>query len=61
MSDTRETKKWLVVIIKAEVYPITVEAKSAKEAEHFATVEYESKNLEPADTYYYIEDTLEEN
>jgi hypothetical protein len=54
-------KKWLVVMIRAEVYPITVEAKSAKEAEHFAIVEYESKNLEPADNYYYVEDILEEN
>ena len=61
MSDTREMKKWLVVMIRAEVYPITVEAKSAKEAEHFAIVEYESKNLEPADNYYYVEDILEEN
>jgi hypothetical protein len=50
-----------VVIVRAEVYPITVDAKSAKEAEHLATVEYESKNLDPADNYYYVEDVLEEN
>ena len=61
MSDVSDKKKWLVVIVRAEVYPITVDAKSAKEAEHLATVEYESKNLDPADNYYYVEDVLEEN
>ena len=61
MSDTKEAKKWLVVMIRAEVYPITVMADSAKLAEHLATVEYSTKNLEPADSYFYVEDILEEN
>lgn len=54
-------KKWLVVMIRSEVYPIQVEAKSAKEAEHLAVVQYESTaDLEPAEDYYYVEDILEE-
>jgi hypothetical protein len=54
-------KKYLVVIVKSEIYPITVDALNLKEAEQLATVEYESKNLDPADTYFYVEDVLEEN
>ena len=57
----KKKQKYLVVMIRAEVYPITVEASSQKEAEHLAVVEYESKRLDPADNYYYVEDILEEN
>lgn len=57
-----EKKKWLVVIIKAEVYPIQVEAKSAKEAEELAVSMYDAgDDVESADTYFYVEDVLEEN
>lgn len=57
-----EKKKWLAVIIKAEVYPITVEASTAKEAEELAVAMYDAgDDVESADTYFYVEDVLEEN
>lgn len=53
---------WLVTIVQSEIYPMQVEADSPEEAQRLAVQTYEANtDLEPAESYYFIEDVLEEN
>ena len=53
---------WLVTIVQSEIYPMQVEADTAEEAQRLATQAYEATaDLEPAESYYFIEDILQEN
>jgi hypothetical protein len=55
-------QKWLVTIVQSEIYPMQVEADTPEEAQRLATQTYEANaDLEPAESYYFIEDVLEEN
>jgi hypothetical protein len=55
-------QKWLVTIVQSEIYPMQVEADSPEEAQRLAVQTYEANaDLEPAESYYFIEDVLEEN
>jgi hypothetical protein len=55
-------KTWLVTIVQSEIYPMQVEADTPEEAQRLAVRTYEANaDLEPAESYYFIEDVLEEN
>lgn len=55
-------QSWLVTIVQSEIYPMLIEADTADEAQHLAVQAYEATaDLEPAESYYFIEDILKEN
>jgi len=55
-------QKWLVTIVQSEIYPMQIEADSPEEAQRLAVQTYEAiADLEPAESYYFVEDVLEEN
>ena len=57
-----EKTKWLVTVIYTEIYPIAVEAETKEEAGRLAIARYEATaDLEPAETFYYVEDILKEH
>lgn len=58
----QQKQKWLVTIVQSQIYPMQIDADSREEAQRIAVQKYEATaDLDPAESYYFIEDVLEEN
>lgn len=58
----KKKQRWLVTIVQSEIYPILVEADTEKLAEKLAVEMFDgTTDIEPADSYYFVEHILKEN